>query len=983
MMSKLIVLGLLLLTLVGSQPVAAAPTWTSPNHYRVLLTANAGSPSRHNSPASVDVDLQSALLSSGGTGQFDEYTIEVIGYDALGAPRVFDSSRSGYEQYLLPWRIQKYYGINTVTLSFVMPDQLCTQYAVYFDTKQSGLGKPQRYAGLVGDGDRFKEGYQRREINASHFDAFCDLDNDGDLDLFKGGTEPYIYCYENVGGGKLVDRGLMTNGGQLWTLTSDVGRAWVTLAFDDWDGDGDQDLFASYSDGPQKYNIVRYENATLPGGSPTFIDRGVLFTESGQSLGSDFFSAITIVDWNGDGRKEVLIAKDGCLRLHQNISPNNSLLDIRLTDGEYVNANGLPIRLGTARFDFADIDSDGDLDMFAGTQKGDIYMFTNVGTRSNPAYGMGRVIAFYEFLDSHSGVKVADFDGDGLLDFVAGRFWERTHWGEQPRMYGRIYKNVGTPTQPRFEARDANSGSPYTEQFQICDAVRQNGARAVDWNGDGKTDLIASDTDGFTWLFRNTTNNLFPVFATGEKLMAGGNYARVYGASWAGYARSDVADWDNDGDLDLFVCDIFSRLFIFKNIGSAANPVLAAAVPVYANGVPLDGNTRGTPLVCDWNNDGKKDIFIGEDVGASSGGFMFYRNTGTDAAPVLAAGVQILPGGDGLHYPRPNMGSFLDWDGDGKKDLIAGEFENAVHFYKNIGSGAVGAEPVFADSGGQVLINAFSMQLVSGADAKDWNGDTDVDIITGQGHGGGGIRFYDRNFIDDSLNGTSPVVTVGQSQHDISLVDAKGLADGAPVTITRATISASFADFVYVQSEGVPGGIRVMYPGAGFSAGNAVDVSGNMGINDDGERCIKSPTVTRNGSGTVYEYAVNHLAFGGVELRYSAAGVQMGVAGGVGLNNIGMLVRVHGKCALNLAAAGDYYGQRYLFIDDGSGVNSWYRDSGGEYRQVSGVKVDAYDPAVIEGDSITARGISSIELVNNVHQRRLLPRPGMGDLTRF
>ncbi|MHC4675912.1 MAG: hypothetical protein ACYTBZ_25765, partial [Planctomycetota bacterium] len=32
---------------------------------------------------------------------------------------IFDTSRTGYEQYLLPWRIQKYYGIDTVSLSFM------------------------------------------------------------------------------------------------------------------------------------------------------------------------------------------------------------------------------------------------------------------------------------------------------------------------------------------------------------------------------------------------------------------------------------------------------------------------------------------------------------------------------------------------------------------------------------------------------------------------------------------------------------------------------------------------------------------------------------------------------------------------------------------------------------------------------------------------------------------------------------------------
>src|SRR5262249_39718935 len=146
----------------------------------------------------------------------------------------------------------------------------------------------------------------------------------------------------------------------------------------------------------------------------------------------------------------------------------------------------------------------------------------------------------------HLGVKVADFTGDGLLDLVIGSAWEgsKSNLPDAPREYGLLYENVTTRSKPEFTKRDARHGSPYTERFQICDAMRQNVVRATDWNGDGLLDLIASDASGFAWFFRNTTNHRFPVFAAGEKLRAGGVPIDLSGDG--GYLRHDIADWNND-----------------------------------------------------------------------------------------------------------------------------------------------------------------------------------------------------------------------------------------------------------------------------------------------------------------------------------------------------------------------------------------------------------------------------------------------------
>jgi len=744
----------------GESP-AAAWQWTSPCRYRIRLTVDPRGGTRSNSPASVELDFQQALAARGAPGEFDADTIEVVGHDASARPRVFDASRPARQRHLLPWRIDRSFGTTRVTLHFVVPDEKSTRYAVYFDTAASGLGQPQRYHGLVGDGDRFCEGFGRREVNASHFDQFCDFDGDGDLDLFKGGVEPFVYCYENVGGNRLVERGRLTSDGELLVLPKNPrsNRSWVTVAFHDWDGDGQQDFLPSFMDGPDAGKIVLYRNVTRQKGRLSFARVGPLRTVSGVPVASGaqaggWFPSVSFVrDWDrdGDGTTDLLVGSNHRCWLYRNLGPGPDGLP-RLADAVAVQAAGKDIVLTNPRFDCADIGGDGNLDLFAGTQPGPIWLFRNIGTRTTPVFDRGTVLAFggkYLIGDAHSGVKVADFDGDGLLDFVAGRFWERTELShaEGPRDYGGLYKNVGTPAAPRFERRTA--ASPYTEQFQICDAVRQNSVRAVDWDDDGKTDLLAGDTDGFIWCFRNRTGNRFPLFAPGEKLQADGKPLSV--AASGGHARFDVCDWNNDGKHDLLVADGGGTLNLFVGTGEGS---LRCEGRVTAGGKPIQGAGRSSVLVCDFDNDGLADV-----VFADENGYWWYRNVGTAAAPRLAPAKPILFGGRPVRYARPNLGSFVDWDGDGKRDLIGCEFENSVRLYRNLGSGRPGEEPQFAPPDGEELLRSWVPQMISGADAVDWNGDGRLDLLTGQGHGGSGLRYYQRDYLDDELHRSHPIVT--------------------------------------------------------------------------------------------------------------------------------------------------------------------------------------------------------------------------------
>ena len=142
-----------------------------------------------------------------------------------------------------------------------------------------------------------------------------------------------------------------------------------------------------------------------------------------------------------------------------------------------------------------DWDDDGDLDMLIGTFMGKLFLRTNIGSRSNPAYTADsqQVESDGSPLkeDSHTNPVVADWDGDGLWDLVVGAGNGSVSW----------YRNVGTKKQPQFGPRNELVGaadkSIFLLQYLSEGEQPMPGTRAqicvTDYNGDGMLDLVVGD----------------------------------------------------------------------------------------------------------------------------------------------------------------------------------------------------------------------------------------------------------------------------------------------------------------------------------------------------------------------------------------------------------------------------------------------------------------------------------------------------------
>ncbi len=77
---------------------------------------------------------------------------------------------------------------------------------------------------------------------------------------------------------------------------------------------------------------------------------------------------------------------------------------------------------------------------------------------------------------------------------------------------------------------------------------------------------------------------------------------------------------------------------------TTSTPIFEAVTRIQANGADLkeSGNYYSVPCAVDWNNDGKKDLLVGYFY---TGSVFLYLNSGTNAAPVLATGMKLQADG--------------------------------------------------------------------------------------------------------------------------------------------------------------------------------------------------------------------------------------------------------------------------------------------------------------------------------------------------
>ncbi|MCF6183130.1 MAG: VCBS repeat-containing protein [Bacteroidales bacterium] len=440
--------------------------------------------------------------------------------------------------------------------------------------------------------------------------------------------------------------------------------------FVDIDNDGDFDAFSYKRNNISNlYSVTFYKNTGNNG-------KVILEEQYGPDNPADgaIFANrpyLSFVDIDNDGDFDAFIGDqdDNIFHYFKNIGTPENPYFVPKTGSDNP-LNGVDPQ-NMDRLSFADIDNDGDLDVFIGKYNNYPYLYRNTGDAQNPAFTQEDASAFFDatFGSSLESMLLKDLDGDGDLDGILNG--------------NRYFENQGSNTTPDFVEITGNSNP-----FNNINHLSSNLPDLIDLDTDSDLDLIFGNGNKIEY-YKNTGTSSTAIFEN-----TSGGIDSTY------YALPDFVDIDNDGDYDMFagVYNAAAGAFKFayyKNTGTNTSPAFEkqdwADNPLNA---VLNPSFIPTLKFVDIDNDGDEDVFVG---GYGNGDLRYFENTGTADSPVFEEQT-------GIDNPLPGISSpmdfdFVDIDHDGDLDFFYGVDGAGLGFYRNTGTATA---PVFTNEASPV-----------------------------------------------------------------------------------------------------------------------------------------------------------------------------------------------------------------------------------------------------------------------------------------
>jgi len=447
------------------------------------------------------------------------------------------------------------------------------------------------YKGIIFGDVKEKMGFG--DIKTSRI-AWGDYNNDGYDDILLNGSR----LYQNINGEKFKE------------VTKELGIEDYSASggiWSDWNNDGLLDFYS------------------ISGGKGEKGDRLWKQTEDGKFIDVTQTSGNVTNDFSTEGAAWTDVNRDGFLDLYL-ANYENWKEHSYYPDEFYLNRNGKTFdevsngvgmvppfneeRAGRG-VNCGDYDNDGDIDIYVSNyrlQENFLWRNNGDGTFTNVASLLGVAGDEKDGWWGHTiGSAWADYDNDGDLDLITANLAHPRYIEFSNKT--RLYENLGPPDW-RFIDRRAEAGIKYEETH--------SDPLWADFDADGDLDLyITSIYEGRkSFLYENLGNGRFKdiTFLSGARVFNGWGCA--------------ASDFDNDGDVDLFVAS-GSGVHLFENKGNGNNYLEVKVIGKKSNSTGIGARIR----VKQGDKQQIREVQGGKGT-TSENSFVQFFGFGNDATPV-------------------------------------------------------------------------------------------------------------------------------------------------------------------------------------------------------------------------------------------------------------------------------------------------------------------------------------------------------------
>lgn len=588
----------------------------------------------------------------------------------------------------------------------------------------------------------------------------------------------------------------------------------------DLNGDGQKDL-------------VAFER-NFYGSIKTFINEGsegeviYKYAPEYQSRFPQMRNWMLLRDYNCDGKEDIFTSVPAGVAVYKNITePGQKLQFTKITsllqtiglDGQtplYVSPPDIPA--------IADIDNDGDLDILSFNILGSTVEYhknlsiENYGNCDQLEYelknacwgyfsedGNNNTVTLYdtcemnvidpEKSEKHAGstILAIDLTGNGIKDLVLG---DLTYTNMVQITNGGTTSSAGMVS---FDTTFPSNSIP-------IDLTVFPAAYNIDVDNDGKKDLIiapnnpnTSENINNTWYYKNEGTSTTPQFNFQQNDFLYESLVDVGESSFPVFF-----DENADGLQDIIVGhfgyfiesgNYLSQLMLLRNTGTIILPSFEVITSDYAN-LSIYNFDGIYPAFGDLDNDGDKDLLTGDEEGM----LHYFRNDAESGGP--ANFVLSQPNFKGIDVGQSAKPQIIDVNRDGLNDLLVGERSGTINYFENIGTpenAEFSSEPNNDLFGGIDVMPECCTGYSAPFMAEDSTGNYMLYVGSEQG------KLYLFNNIETNLNG------------DFNLVDSLYLS-GVNVNVSGVDINddnktelvfGELAGGIGLLKSGVPGDLGI------------------------------------------------------------------------------------------------------------------------------------------------------------------------------